>query len=127
MRTQGLDAIAAVLQRDLVGRRIAAVQVVAPNALKTLTAPDSLVGRQVTSVAEVGGFLLVRCPPYELRIDLQRAASLAQVAPLAGLWKFGDGAAPTVRFLTTEGPGFDLLEPSKTKRIGLWIQEQAGT
>jgi hypothetical protein len=110
------------LLEPLTGQKIAALQVLGINSLKTLSPPlEALAGEVVTAADVVDRTLRVDTTSHVISFDLQRTG---RVVPLesAEPYRFVAGAnRPTVRLLMVDGTGLDLIEPAKTKRITVTI------
>jgi len=115
-----LDAAREGLTSALVGQLLRNLQVLGINSMKSPVAVDSLVGQRVVAVGGDGAWISVDLQNHRLRIDMQRVG-FVRVVPGLGAWSVGSGPMPTVRFVTDAG-AVDLAEPSKTKRVAVWIE-----
>ncbi|MFI6103612.1 hypothetical protein [Streptomyces sp. NPDC049687] len=110
------------LLEPLTGQKIAALQVLGINSLKTLSPPlEALAGEVVTAVDVVDRTLRVDTTSHVISFDLQRTGRVVLLES-AEPYRFVAGAnRPTVRLLMVDGTGLDLTEPAKTKRITVTI------
>ncbi|MFF9130420.1 hypothetical protein [Streptomyces sp. NPDC014806] len=118
---QSAAEIAPLLER-LKGKKIAMLQVLGVNSLKSVSPlPEALVGEAVTKVDVVERIINMHTAGHRISFDLQRTG---RVVPLesAEPYRLAAGASrPTVRLLMADGSGLDLTEPAKTKRITVTI------
>ncbi|MGW3459006.1 hypothetical protein ACWDE9_05200 [Streptomyces olivaceoviridis] len=110
------------LLEPLTGQKIAALQVLGINSLKTLSPPlEALAGEVVTAADVVDRTLRVDTTSHVISFDLQRTGRVVLLES-AEPYRFVAGAnRPTVRLLMVDGKGLDLIEPAKTKRITVTI------
>ncbi|WP_108933339.1 hypothetical protein [Streptomyces ardesiacus] len=110
------------LLEPLTGQKIAALQVLGINSLKTLSPPlEALAGEVVTAADVVDRTLRVDTTSHVISFDLQRTGRVILLES-AEPYRFVAGAnRPTVRLLMVDGTGLDLIEPAKTKRITVTI------
>ncbi|MFI8284624.1 hypothetical protein ACIF84_16395 [Streptomyces albidoflavus] len=110
------------LLEPLTGQKIAALQVLGINSLKTLSPPlEALAGEVVTAADVVDRTLRVDTTSHVISFDLQRTGRVVLLES-AEPYRFVAGAnRPTVRLLMVDGTGLDLIEPAKTKRITVTI------
>ncbi|MFD8625433.1 hypothetical protein ACFV4E_16300 [Streptomyces hygroscopicus] len=110
------------LLEPLTGQKIAALQVLGINSLKTLSPPpEALAGEVVTAADVVDRILRVDTTSHVISFDLQRTGRVILLES-AEPYRFAAGAnRPTVRLLMVDGTGLDLIEPAKTKRITVTI------
>jgi hypothetical protein len=113
--------ITTLLER-LKGQKIAVLQVLGINSLKTFSPPpEALVGEPVTAVAVLDRTISVDTASHVISFDLQRTG---RVVPLENAEEHRSVAGanrPTVRLLMADGSGLDLSEPARTKRITVTI------
>ncbi|MFF9217422.1 hypothetical protein [Streptomyces viridosporus] len=119
--TQSAAEIMPLLE-PLTGQKIAALQVLGINSLKTLSPPlEALAGEVVTAADVVDRALRVDTTSHVISFDLQRTGRVVLLES-AEPYRFVAGAnRPTVRLLMADGSGLDLIEPAKTKRITVTI------
>ncbi|MGX1131313.1 hypothetical protein RKD49_003503 [Streptomyces glaucescens] len=110
------------LLQPLTGQKIAALQVLGINSLKTLSPPlEALAGEMVTTADVVDRTLRVDTTSHVISFDLQRTGRVVLLES-AEPYRFVAGAnRPTVRLLMVDGTGLDLIEPARTKRITVTI------
>ncbi|MFI0729068.1 hypothetical protein ACH4S9_08570 [Streptomyces sp. NPDC021225] len=110
------------LLEPLTGQKIAALQVLGINSLKTLSPPlEALAGEAVTAADVVDRTLRIDTTSHVISFDLQRTGRVVLLES-AEPYRFVAGAnRPTVRLLMADGAGLDLIEPAKTKRITVTI------
>ncbi|MFD8253396.1 hypothetical protein [Streptomyces werraensis] len=110
------------LLEPLTGQKIAALQVLGINSLKTLSPRlEALAGEVVTAADVVDRTLRVDTTSHVISFDLQRTGRVVLLES-AEPYRFVAGAnRPTVRLLMMDGTGLDLIEPAKTKRITVTI------
>ncbi len=123
-----VEALAEFLGERAVGRVIAAVDVVAFQALKTVDPPVSaLGGLTVTGVARHGKFLDLDCDGVHLVTHLARGGWLRWREDLTGAKPVRPGKSPlAVRVrLAPDGdgraPGFELTEAGTQKRLAVYV------
>ncbi|WP_433417682.1 Fpg/Nei family DNA glycosylase [Microtetraspora malaysiensis] len=128
-----VEALAEFLRERAVGRVIAAVNVVAFQALKTVDPPVSaLGGLTVTGVARHGKFLDLDCDGTHLVTHLARGGWLRWRDDLAGAKPVRPGKGPlAVRVrLAPDGdgraPGFELTEAGTQKRLAVYVVRDPG-
>ncbi len=118
---QSVAEIAPLLER-LQGKKIAMLQVLGVNSLKSVSPLlEAVVGEAVTEVDVVERIVNMHTACYRISCDLQRTG---RVVPFesAGPCRHAAGASrPTARLLMVGGSGVDLTEPAKTKRITVTI------
>ncbi|MFD0290675.1 hypothetical protein ACFWJS_05290 [Streptomyces sp. NPDC127061] len=119
--TQSPAEIMTLLER-LMGQRIAALQVLGINSLKTFSPPpEALVGEVVTATGVLDRTISIDTVSHMISFDLQRTG---RVIPLENAEAYRPVAGvnrPTVRLLMADGSGLDLSEPARTKRITVTI------
>lgn len=95
------------------------IQILAPNALKSVDPPIQAAAGQVVQSVEVTSesSLRVGVGDVAIDIDLQRVGKSRTGE--GGKWSVGDGSRPTFRFCFSDGTYVDILEPSSTKRASL--------
>ncbi|MGA4879400.1 hypothetical protein [Streptomyces lydicamycinicus] len=110
------------LLEPLTGQKIAVLQVLGINSLKTLSPPlEVLAGEVVTAADVIDRTLRVDTTSHVISFDLQRTGRVVLLES-AEPYRFVAGAnRPTVRLLMVDGTGLDLIEPAKTKRITVTI------
>lgn len=118
---QTSDEIRAMLTR-LEGRRIATLQVLGINSLKSmLPGPDALTGEIVEAATISHRLIKVSTEAHDVVFDLQRTGRAFWLAS-ASLYAPDSGSPrPTVRLVLADGSAMDLREPAKTKRITVTI------
>ncbi|MCC5580393.1 Fpg/Nei family DNA glycosylase [Microtetraspora sp. AC03309] len=123
-----VEALAEFLGERAVGRVIAAVDVVAFQALKTVDPPvGALGGLTVTGVARHGKFLDLDCDGVHLVTHLARGGWLRWREDLTGAKPVRPGKSPlAVRVrLAPDGdgraPGFELTEAGTQKRLAVYV------
>ncbi|SOE65834.1 hypothetical protein SAMN05446589_2760 [Streptomyces sp. OV198] len=113
--------IMTLLER-LTGQKIAALQVLGINSLKTFSPPpEALMGEAVTAVSVLDRTVSIDTDSHVISFDLQRTG---RVVPLENAEAYASVAGvnrPTVRLLMADGSGLDLSEPARTKRITVTI------
>ncbi|QBJ91436.1 hypothetical protein D0Z67_14840 [Streptomyces seoulensis] len=106
------------LLEPLKGQRIAALQVLGVNSLKTFSpTPEALVGEVVEAADVVERTINVDTANHVISFDLQRTGRLVLLESAEPYRLVAGTARPTVRLLMADGSGMDLTEPAKTKRI----------
>jgi hypothetical protein len=107
----------------LIGRRLAQVQILAVNSLKTVEPPPaSLVGEFVQqAIFTTDREFIISTGALTATVNLERVGRLVWLVN-AGPWSPGQSAAPTIRVLTDDGSALDLTEPGRTKRITIAIR-----
>ncbi|MFF4771855.1 Fpg/Nei family DNA glycosylase [Microtetraspora fusca] len=123
-----VEALAEFLRERAVGRVIAAVDVVAFQALKTVDPPvTALGGLTVTGVARHGKFLDLDCDGTHLVTHLARGGWLRWRDDLSGAKPVRPGKGPLavrVRLAPDgdgEAPGFELTEAGTQKRLAVYV------
>ncbi|RCG29045.1 Fpg/Nei family DNA glycosylase [Sphaerisporangium album] len=123
-----VESLAEFLRERAVGRPVAAVDVVAFQALKTVDPPvTSLLGLTVTGVARHGKFLDLDVDGIHFVTHLSRAGWLRWRDDLSGARPVRPGKGPLavrVRFAPDdEGlqPGFELTEAGTQKRLAVYV------
>ncbi|MEV6979974.1 DNA-formamidopyrimidine glycosylase family protein [Sphaerisporangium sp. NPDC051017] len=123
-----VESLAEFLRERAVGRSIAAVDVVAFQALKTVDPPvTSLPGLTVTGVTRHGKFLDLDADGVHFVTHLSRAGWLRWRDDLSGARPVRPGKGPLavrVRFAPDdEGlqPGFELTEAGTQKRLAVYV------
>ncbi|WP_067173524.1 Fpg/Nei family DNA glycosylase [Microtetraspora niveoalba] len=128
-----VEALAEFLRERAVGRVIAAVDVVAFQALKTVDPPvTALGGLTVTGVARHGKFLDLDCDGSHFVTHLARGGWLRWRDDLSGAKPVRPGKGPlAVRVrLAPDGdglaPGFELTEAGTQKRLAVYVVRDPG-
>ncbi|GII63446.1 formamidopyrimidine-DNA glycosylase [Sphaerisporangium krabiense] len=123
-----VESLVEFLRERAVGRPIAAVDVVAFQALKTVDPPvTSLPGLTVTGVGRHGKFLDLDCDGVHLVVHLSRAGWLRWRDDLSGARPVRRGKGPLavrVRFAPEDDgaqPGFELTEAGTQKRLAVYV------
>lgn len=120
---QTTDEIASTMER-LHGKRIALLQVLGINSLKSLTPPvETLVGDTVEGSEVAERILALQTSSHLVTFDLQRTGKVVWLGS-AEPFRIGVGPMPTVRLITDDG-AVDLTEPAKTKRITVVVDERS--
>lgn len=120
---QTADDIESTIER-LNGTRITLLQVLGINSLKSLTPPvDAVVGDTVEGIDVAERTLTLRTSRHLITFDLQRTGKVVWLGS-SGPFRVGSGPMPTVR-LTTNGGAVDFIEPAKTKRITVAVNERS--
>lgn len=120
---QTADDIESTIER-LYGRRITLLQVLGINSLKSLTPPaDAVVGDTVEGIDVAARTLTLRTSRHLITFDLQRIGKVVWLSS-SDPFRVGCGPMPTVR-LITDGGAVDLIEPAKTKRITVVVNERS--
>lgn len=110
------------LLTQLEGQKIAALQVLGINSLKSMVPmPDALSGEAVESASVADRFVTVVTGAYKIVFDLQRTGKLVWRPEAVPYAKSTGSPRPTVRVVLANGQGLDLTEPAKTKRITVTI------
>lgn len=110
------------LLNRLLGERVAELQVLGVNSLKTVTPSLSdLVGLEITGVSVTERLVTIGMGSLTATIDLQRTGRL-QWLDHAEPAQIGRPGLPTLRLLLRSGAGLDFNEPAKTKRIAVTIR-----
>lgn len=106
------------LLSPLIGRSISRLQVLAPNALKTvLPDPGTLTGALVIATICAGRVIKISTTSCALVINLERTGRV-DWTKTADAWGPVSGTPqPTARLLFDDRPGLNFIEPAKTKRI----------
>jgi hypothetical protein len=118
---QSADSFLEILNR-VVGERVAELQVMGVNSLKSVAPPPSdLAGLEITGVGLEACVITIDMGSHHATIDLQRAGRLHWLAR-AERAKIGLPNLPTIRLLLHSGAGLDFREPAKTKRIAITIR-----
>ncbi|NED98827.1 Fpg/Nei family DNA glycosylase [Phytoactinopolyspora halotolerans] len=117
-----VEALAAFLRENAVGKAVARVDVAAISVLKTFDPPiTALGGLAVSSTRRHGKFLDIDCDGVHLAIHLARAGwlrwsdSLPQRPP-----KPGKGPL-ALRVHLSDGSGFDLTEAGTRKKLAVYV------
>ncbi|MEV0910031.1 hypothetical protein [Streptomyces hokutonensis] len=106
------------LLEHLKGQRIAALQVLGINSLKTFSPPpEAMVGEVVTAADVVERTINVDTASHVISFDLQRTGQVVLLESAEPYRLVAGVARPTVRLLMADGSGLDLTEPARTKRI----------
>ncbi|MEV7967418.1 DNA-formamidopyrimidine glycosylase family protein [Sphaerisporangium sp. NPDC088356] len=128
-----VESLAEFLRERAVGRPVAAVDVVAFQALKTVDPPvTSLAGLAVTGVARHGKFLDLDCDGIHFITHLARGGWLRWRDDLSGAKPVRPGKGPLavrVRFAPDddgEQPGFELTEAGTQKRLAVYVVRDPG-
>lgn len=110
------------LLERLTGQRIAALQVLGINSLKTFSPPpEALVGQDVTAVGVLDHTVRIDTISHVISFDLQRTGRVVPLENAQAYTPVAGSNRPTVRLLMTDGSGVDLSEPARTKRITVTI------
>jgi len=117
-----VEALAAYLRENAVGRFVTRVDVAAVNVLKTYDPqPTALAGQQVTAAQRHGKFLDLDCDGLHLVVHLARAGWLQWRAELsAAPPKPGKGPI-ALRVHLDDGAGFDLTEAGTKKGLAVYV------
>jgi hypothetical protein len=119
---QTADQIASTLER-LHRKRIALLQVLGINSLKSLTPPlDALVGEAIEGSEVADRILTLHTSGHLVTLDLQRTGKVVWLASSEPC-RPAAGPMPTVRLITEDGT-VDFTEPAKTKRITVVVEER---
>ncbi|MEU8268588.1 DNA-formamidopyrimidine glycosylase family protein [Sphaerisporangium sp. NPDC049002] len=128
-----VESLAEFLRERAVGRPVAAVDVVAFQALKTVDPPvTSLAGLTVTSVARHGKFLDLDCDGLHFITHLARGGWLRWRDDFSGAKPVRPGKGPLaarVRFAPGDDgrqPGFELTEAGTQKRLAVYVVRDPG-
>jgi formamidopyrimidine-DNA glycosylase len=128
-----VESLAEFLRDQAVGRSVAAVDVVAFQALKTVDPPvTSLTGLTVTGVTRHGKFLDLDCDGIHFITHLARGGWLRWRDDLSGAKPVRPGKGPLavrVRLAPDdEGlePGFELTEAGTQKRLAVYVVRDPG-
>ncbi|WP_405142723.1 Fpg/Nei family DNA glycosylase [Sphaerisporangium sp. NBC_01403] len=128
-----VESLAEFLRERAVGRPVAAVDVVAFQALKTVDPPvTSLAGLTVTGVARHGKFLDLDCDGLHFVTHLARGGWLRWRDDLSGAKPVRPGKGPLaarVRFAPGDDdrqPGFELTEAGTQKRLAVYVVRDPG-
>ncbi|MDX2544684.1 hypothetical protein ACOT81_20460 [Streptomyces sp. WI04-05B] len=106
------------LLQHLKEKRIAALQVLGINSLKTFSPPlETLTGEVVKAADVVERTINVDTANHVVSFDLQRTGRVVLLESAEPYRLVAGAARPTVRLLMADGSGLDLTEPAKTKRI----------
>ncbi|GII84679.1 formamidopyrimidine-DNA glycosylase [Sphaerisporangium siamense] len=123
-----VESLVEFLRERAVGRPVAAVDVVAFQALKTVDPPvTSLPGLTVTGVRRHGKFLDLDCDGVHFIVHLSRAGWLRWRDDLSGSRPVRPGKGPLavrVRFAPEDDgaqPGFELTEAGTQKRLAVYV------
>ncbi|MDQ6875993.1 MAG: Fpg/Nei family DNA glycosylase [Actinomycetota bacterium] len=117
-----VEALAAFLRENAVGRFVTRVDVAAVNVLKTYDPqPTALAGQQVTAAQRHGKFLDLDCDGLHLVVHLARAGWLQ--------WRTELSAAPpkpgkgpiALRVHLDDRAGFDLTEAGTKKGLAVYV------
>ena len=117
-----VEALAAFLRENAVGRVVTRVDLAAVQAIKTFDPPlSALGGLEVTGASRVGKFLDLDVSGLHLVVHLARAGWLQ--------WKESLPAAPprpgkgpvALRLHLDDGSGFDLTEAGTQKRLAVYL------
>ncbi|MET8696578.1 hypothetical protein ABZV65_29050 [Streptomyces bauhiniae] len=118
---QSAAEIASLLER-LNGKKIAELQVLGVNSLKSISPlPDALVGEAVAEVDVAERIITMHTASHRISFDLQRTGRVVMLESAEPYQHVAGVSRPTVRLLTADGSGVDLTEPAKTKRITVTI------
>jgi Formamidopyrimidine-DNA glycosylase len=121
-----VEALAAFLRENAVGRVVARADLAAVQALKTFDPPlSALAGLEVTGAARHGKFLDLDVSGLHLVVHLARAGWLH--------WRTGLPAAPpkpgrgplALRLHLDDGNGFDLTEQGTRKGLSVYVVRSA--
>lgn len=111
-----------ILLERLTGQKIAALQVLGINSLKTFSPPpEALVGEAVTGVGVLDRTISIDTVSHVISFDLQRTGRVVPLENAEAYTTVAGGNRPTVRLLMADGSGLDLSEPARTKRITVAI------
>ncbi|MEH0513393.1 hypothetical protein QBC31_22220 [Streptomyces sp. B21-079] len=111
-----------ILLRRLTGQKIAALQVLGINSLKTFSPPpEALVGEAVTAARVLDRTISIDTVSHVISFDLQRTGRVVPLENAEAYTPAAGGNRPTVRLLMADGSGIDLSEPARTKRITVAI------
>ncbi|WP_283139605.1 Fpg/Nei family DNA glycosylase [Rhizohabitans arisaemae] len=123
-----VESLAGFLRERAVGRTVAAVEIVAFQALKTVDPPvGALGGLTVTGVARHGKFLDLDVDGLHLVTHLSRAGWLRWRDDLTGVRPVRPGKGPlAARVRLAPGddgsaPGFELTEAGTRKRLSIYV------
>lgn len=117
------QSAAELVSRTAVGLCVDSLVIFGANSLKTVTGPSHLSDQVVAKATAVGDRLVLELSQSRVSIDLQRTGLLS-FASKANRWRPEPGKRPpTARLVFTDGSGLDFIEPAKTKRIGIWIED----
>lgn len=115
--------IASIIER-VQGKRIALLQVLGINSLKSLARPlDALVGETVEGGVVEERILTLKTSGHLIAFDLQRTGKVVWLNATEP-FRIGTGPMPTVRLVTDKG-AVDLTEPAKTKRITVVVTQRS--
>lgn len=117
-----VEALADYLARQLTGRAVEGVEVLAFSALKTFRpAPDDLVGRPITGVGRRGKFLDIDCSGLHLVVHLARGGWVRWVeeAPAS---RARPGKSPlALRLRVSPRSSVDFTEAGTKKRLAAYV------
>ncbi|UNZ18051.1 hypothetical protein [Streptomyces sp. 891-h] len=122
MTTSQSPAEIMTLLERLTGQKIAALQVLGINSLKTFSPPpEALVGEAVTAVGTLDRSISIDTVSHVVTFDLQRTGRVVPLENAQAYTPVAGVSRPTVRLLMADGSGVDLSEPARTKRITVSI------
>jgi len=114
---QSAEQIKELLER-LHGRKIAGLQVLGINSLKSVSPMPETVTDQVVTASEIADRVVtIRTASHCIAFDLQRTGRLVWLDSAEPCLIVAGANRPSVRLLLADGSGLDLTEPAKTKRI----------
>lgn len=106
----------------LEGHEIATLQVLGINSLKSMSpTPEALSREVIESTGVQDRLFTITTGNHKVVFDLQRTGKLVWLSEAAPYVMTVGSSRPTVRLVLADGPGLDLMEPAKTKRITVTI------
>jgi hypothetical protein len=113
------------LRGSVAGKRVASVQILGINSLKSLHPPiESVSGQRVTEILidESRRKIDLVLERHIILVDMARTGTVV-ILKQALIWQPSDKSRmPTARIVFSDGSALDFKEPAKTKRISLTVQ-----
>jgi formamidopyrimidine-DNA glycosylase len=117
-----VEALAAFLRANAVGKSVARIDIAAISVLKTFDpAPTALGGLTVTDVRRHGKFLDIDCDGVHLVVHLARAGWLRWSDSLSTRPPKPGKGPLALRMHLADGSGFDLTEAGTRKRLSVYV------
>lgn len=119
--TQDVEA----LRGSVSGKRIASMQVLGINSLKSLQpSPESMTGQMITdlNLDESTRKIELVLEQYIILVEMARTGIVVALKKSLAWQASEKSPMPTARILFSDGSALDFKEPAKTKRISFTIQ-----
>jgi hypothetical protein len=110
---------------SFLGKKVASIQVLGINSLKTLQPPLESVNGQAMAdlvIDESVRKIDVVLERYVIVVDMARTGTVVAIQRAAAWQPSDKGPMPTARILFSDGSALDFKEPAKTKRVHFTVR-----